>query len=185
MTNTARYEPFWPTGRRVGPYGDPFFERFDRMLQDALGVTLAPAADRERPGAAVNLYDTAEGFWLELPLPGVQADALELSVQQNLLTLKARREWAPPEGAQVIWQGFGGGQWQQTFALPAEVDAERVEARLAEGVLRLHLPKAQHLRPRQITVQTAPAGSGNAAPSAPKPIGAQAGGDEVGASAAS
>ena len=132
MANNARYEPFWPTGRRSGPYGDPVFERFDRMLQDAFGVTLAPTAG-DRPAGAVNLYDTAEGYWLELPLPGVPADGVDLSVQQNLLTLKARREWAPPEGAQVIWQGFGAGQWQQTFALPGEVDAERVEARLADG----------------------------------------------------
>jgi HSP20 family protein len=153
MANNARSEPFWPAGRRGGPYGDPFFERFDRVLQDAFGVTLAPAADRERPGAAVNLYDAAEGYWLELPLPGVPPDGVDLSVQQNLLTLKARREWAPPEGARVVWQGFGAGQWQQTFALPGEVDAERVEARLADGVLRLHLPKARHLRPRQIAVQ--------------------------------
>jgi HSP20 family protein len=173
MANNARYEPFWPAGRRGGPYGDPFFERFERVLQDAFGVTLAPAAaDRERPGAAVNLYDTAEGYWLELPLPGVQADGVDLSVQQNLLTLKARREWAPPAGAQVIWQGFGAGQWQQTFALPGEVDAERVEARLADGVLRLHLPKAQHLRPRQITVQ---------AGGAPKTISAPAGAEGTGA----
>jgi HSP20 family protein len=170
MANNARYEPFWPAGRRSGTFGDPFFDRFDRVLQDAFGVTLAPTADREGPGAAVNLYDTTEGYWLELPLPGVQPDGVDLSVQQNLLTLKARREWAPPDGAQVVWQGFGAGQWQQTFALPGEVDAERVEARLADGVLRLHLPKAQHLRPRQITVQaggapksiTAPAGSNGA-----------------------
>jgi HSP20 family protein len=169
MANDARYEPFWPAGRRRGPYGDPFFERFDRVLQDAFGVTLTPTADRERPGAAVNLYDTAEGYWLELPLPGVQPDGVDLSVQQNLLTLKARREWAPPADAQVLWQGFGAGQWQQTFALPGEVDADRVEARLADGVLRLHLPKAQHLRPRQITVQ---------AGGAPKTItGAPAGAD--------
>ena len=179
MTNSARSEPFWPAGRRSGPYSDPVFERFDRMLQDAFGVTLAPAADRERPGAAVNLYDTAEGYWLELPLPGVQPDGVDLSVQQNLLTLKVRRDWAPPEGAQVVWQGFGAGQWQQTVALPGEVDAERVEARLADGVLRLHLPKAQHLRPRQITVQ---AGS---AEGAPKAIRAPASGNGVGARAAS
>jgi len=165
MTNSARYEPFWPAGRRSGSYNDPVFERFDRMLQDAFGVTLAPAADRERPGAAGNLYDTAEGYWLELPLPGVQPDGVDLSVQQNLLTLKVRRDWAPPEGAQVVWQGFGAGQWQQTVTLPGEVDAERVEARLADGVLRLHLPKARHLRPRQITVE---------AGGAPKSIGAAA-----------
>ena len=53
------------------------------------------------------------------------------------------------------------------------MDAERVEARLAEGVLRLHLPKAQHLRPRQIAVQT---GAG-ARDGAPKSISAPAGGD--------
>ena len=172
MTDNARYEPYWSAARRSGPYGDPFFERFDRLLQDAFGVALAPAGSaREGTGGAVNLYDTAEGYWLELPLPGVPADGVDLSVQQNLLTLKARREWAPPEGAQVIWQGFGAGQWQQTFALPGEVDAERVEARLADGVLRLHLPKAQHLRPRQITVQ----GAGT-----PKSISAPAGADGAG-----
>jgi HSP20 family protein len=167
MTNNARYEPVWPAGRRSGSYGDPFFERFDRMLQDAFGVTLAPAADRERPGAAVNLYDAAEGYWLELPLPGVPPDGVDLSVQQNLLTLKARREWAPPEGARVVWQGFGAGQWQQTFALPGEVDADRVEAGLADGARRLHRPKARHLRPRQIAVQAGGAPKSISAPAAP------------------
>ena len=172
MTNNARSDPFWPAGRRLGSYGDPLFERFDRMLQDAFGVALTPAGgDRDRPAAAANLYDTAEGYWLELPLPGVQPDGVDLSVQQNLLTLKVRREWAPPADAQVLWQGFGAGQWQQTVALPGEVDADRVEARLADGVLLLHLPKAQHLRPRQITVQ---------AGGAPKTIGAPAGANGTG-----
>jgi HSP20 family protein len=180
MANSARYEPFWPAGRRSGPFGDPFFERFDRVLQDAFGVTLAPtAAGPERPGTMVNLYDTSEGYVLELPLPGVQASDLDLSVQQNLLTLKARRQWEAPAGAQVLWQGFGGGQWQQTFTLPGEVDAERVEARLADGVLRLHLPKAQHLRPRQITVQAGRSGEGQ-----PKTISAPTNGAEAGAAPA-
>jgi HSP20 family protein len=162
MTSNVRYEPFWSTGRRAGQLGDPLFERFERMLQEAVGV--AQAGDSGQPGAPVNLYDTADGYWLELPLPGVKADDLDLSVQQNLLTLKAHREWTAPERAQVLWQGFGSGQWQQTFSLPGEVDAERVDARLTDGVLRLHLPKAQHLRPRQITVQTGGAPKTIAAP---------------------
>jgi len=152
MTSNMRYEPFWSTGRRESHVGDPLFERFEQMLREAVGMAQA-GGEPGQAGAQVNLYDTADGYWLELPLPGVKAENLDLSVQQNLLTLKASREWVAPERAQVLWQGFGGGRWQQTFSLPGEVDADRVEARLADGVLRLHLPKAQHLRPRQITVQ--------------------------------
>jgi HSP20 family protein len=109
----------------------------------------------------------------------VQAFDLDLSVQQNLLTLKARRQWEAPARAQVLWQGFGAGQWQQTFTLPGEDDAERVDARLADGVLRLRLPKAQHLRPRQITVQ-AGRGGGASGAGETKTINAPTNGAEAG-----
>ena len=152
MASIVRYEPFSLADRWTRPPVDRFFERFDRMMQDAFGM--ASAAEAGRSGVVANLYETADGYWVELPLPGVRPEDLELSVQQNLLTLKAKREWPTPENAQTLWQGFGGGQWQQTLALPGEVDSARVEARLEHGVLRLDLPKAEHLRPRQIKGQS-------------------------------
>lgn len=152
MASIVRYEPFSLIDRWTRPSADRFFERFDRMVQEALSGP-SGVSDTANPGMAANLYETSEGYWVELPLPGVKSEALELSVQQNLLTIKAERRGATPENAQTLWQGFGPGRLHQTLTLPGEVDAERVEARLEDGVLRLHLPKAEHLRPRQIKVQ--------------------------------
>lgn len=150
----VRYEPFslfdrWPA--RSGY--DRFFERFDRMMQDAFNfasATVEPASSY----AAANLYDSPEAYWIEVPLPGVKAEDLDLSVQQNVLTLKATRDWPAPEKAQPLWRGFGSGQWQQSFNLPGEIDADSVQAELTNGVLRLRLPKAPHVRPRAIKVHT-------------------------------
>ena len=89
---------------------------------------------------------------MEVPLPAVKPEDLQITVQENVITLKARRDWARPEGAQSIWQGFAPGSWEHTFTLPGEVDADKVEAHLEHGLLRLQLPKAAHSRPRQITV---------------------------------
>jgi HSP20 family protein len=149
MARIVRFEPFTVAPRRPRPA----FERaFDRMVLDTLG--LAPRyAEARRPGLTSNLYETESGYSVELPLPGVKAEDVEISVQENLLALKVKRDWSTPEKARVLWQGFASGAWQQTFTLPGEVDAEHVAAHLEDGVLRLHLPKAAHARPRQIKVQ--------------------------------
>jgi HSP20 family protein len=105
-------------------------------------------------GFAANLYETDGAYGVDLPLPGVKPEDVEVSLQQDVLTLKAKRTWATPEDAKPLWRGFGSGEWRQSFTLPGEVDGEKVEARLEDGVLRLHLPKAEHARPRQIKVQS-------------------------------
>lgn len=148
MASIVRYEPIHLTDRWTSSSFDRFF---GRMMQDALGA--AGVARSSRPSIAANLYETSDGYWVELPLPGVKAEDVEVSVHQNLLSLKAKREWPAPEQARPVWQGFTSGQWQQTLTLPGEVDAEGVEASLEYGVLRLQLPKAAHVRPRQIKVQ--------------------------------
>lgn len=156
MASIVRYEPFTLADRWTRPTTDRVFSNFDRILQEALNFTPAGfgRSGLGRSGGVANLFETNDGYVVELPLPGVKAEHVELSVQKNLLTLKATREWAAPEQARALWQGFGAGRWQQTFTLPGEVDAERVEAHLEDGILRLQLPKAQHSRPRQIKVQT-------------------------------
>jgi HSP20 family protein len=58
-----------------------------------------------------------------------------------------------PEGATVHWNGFQSGQFQQSFSLPSPINAERVEAHYNNGVLTLHLPKAEHAKARTIKVK--------------------------------
>ena len=177
MASMVRYEPFSLWGRR------PAFETFDRLFDRFF----EEAAERRQDGTrriGANLYQTPEAYWVELPLPGVKPEDVEVTVQENLLTIAAKRTWQLPEKAQAIWQGFGSGEWKQSFTLPGEVNSDRVEASMEYGVLRLHLPKAEHVRPRTIRVnglagnqpqaieaevkETAPAASGTPSPKAKK-----------------
>jgi HSP20 family protein len=152
----VRYEPFGLLNTRPG-----FEGLFDRLFEDSFGWA-RNAAPGAQASVGANLYETPEAYWVELPLAGVKPDDVEVTVQQNVLTIGAKRTWEMPEKAQPIWQGFGSGEWKQSFTLPGEVDPETVDASMEHGILRLQLPKAQHTRPRTIRVNGL--GSSNATP---------------------
>jgi HSP20 family protein len=124
---------------------------FNRFFEDAFAPRIA---GHRRPGIAGNVYDSGKAFLVELPVPGVKPEDLGVTVHENVLTVKAKRTWSAPEGAQALWRGFGDGEWEQSFTLPGEVNAEQVEAHLEHGILRLELPKADHVLPRSIKIST-------------------------------
>src|SRR5712692_4392370 len=97
-------------------------------------------------GVAANLFETPEGFILQVPMPGVNSEAVEITAQQDTLTLKWETKMTVPEGATVHWNGFQSGQFQQSFTLPAAIDPERAEASYTDGILTLNLPKAEHVK---------------------------------------
>lgn len=101
-----------------------------------------------------NLYETKEGFTLQLPMPGVKADDVEITIQQDLVSLKWAYKVEIPENAQVHWNGLQSGQYQQTFTIPAPLNADAAEANFRDGILTLYLPKAEHARARTIRVST-------------------------------
>ncbi len=103
-------------------------------------------------GIAANLYETPDGFILQLPMPGVNPDAVEITAQQDTLTLKWETKLTAPQGATTHWNGFPSGQFQQAFALPAPINSERAEATYNDGVLTLNLPKAEHVKARTVKV---------------------------------
>jgi HSP20 family protein len=146
MESMLRYQPVstlagWPARSTI--------ERlFDRVFDDAVIAAVQPS----RGFTGANLYDSPEAYLIELPLPGVKAEDVEITVQDNLLTLTARQRWEVPQNAQPIWRGFGTGEMQQTVTLPGEVNAGAVQADLQDGILRLELPKAESARPRTIKV---------------------------------
>jgi len=121
----------------------------DRLFEDSFISSRSSLGGR---GVAANLYETAEGFTLQIPMPGVNANDVEITVQQDTLALKWQTKVETPEGATVHWHGFQSGQFQQAFTLPAPINADRVEAQYNEGVLTLTLPKAEHAKARSIKV---------------------------------
>jgi len=127
---------------------------FDRIFADATPAARSTRVAGVQPGAA-NLFETSEAYLVELPLPGVKPEDVEVTVQENILTLAAKRSWQAPENAKAVWQGFSAGEWKQRFTLPGEVNSDRVSATLELGVLRLELPKAEHMKPRTIRINGA------------------------------
>lgn len=103
---------------------------------------------------AANLYETKEGFTLQLPMPGAKADDVEITIQQDTVSLKWAYKAEIPENARVHWNGLQSGQYQQTFTIPAPLNADAAEAHFHDGILTLHLPKAEHARARTISIST-------------------------------
>ena len=141
MANIARYNPFNDVVS--------LREAMDRLFEDSF-ISSRPGLGGR--GVTANLYETPEGFTLQIPMPGVNADDVEITIQQDTLMLKWQTKVEIPEGATMHWNGFQSGKFQQTFTLPSPINADRVEARYSEGILTLTLPKAEHAKARPVKV---------------------------------
>ena len=111
-------------------------------------------ADRALYTPPIDIYETEEGLVLEADLPGVSIETLDLHVQDNKLTLYGRVQSFVPEGAKLVHQEYGEGDFFRSFILSDEVDHERISAKLNHGVLHIVLPRSQQAEPRKIQVQT-------------------------------
>lgn len=98
----------------------------------------------------VNIYETAEGYTLEADLPGVNKSGLELSLDQNTLTITGRRRARRADSGS--YRESADADYRRVFELDPAIDAGRIAARLEDGVLTLELPKAEQAKPRQIAV---------------------------------
>ncbi len=142
MANITRYNPFSEVVS--------LREAMDRLFEDSFIPRVGPGGR----GVASNLYETPDKFILQIPMPGVNPDAVEITAQQDTLHLKWQTSVKIPENASTHWSGFAEGQYEQSFTLPASINAEKVEATYENGILMLTLPKAEHARARTVKVVT-------------------------------
>lgn len=103
----------------------------------------------------VDVLEDASGITLFADLPGVPRDKLHLQVESDTLTIEAESDLSVPEGLSSSHTEIGLARFRRVFTLSKELDTERVSAELAQGVLTLRIPKAQHAQPRRIEVQVA------------------------------
>lgn len=141
MANLTRYNPFSEVVT--------LREAMDRLFEDSF---ISPRAAGVSHGVSANLFETTEGFVLQIPMPGVKPDDVEITAQQDTLSLKWQTQVRVPENATVHWNGFQSGQYQQSFTLPSPINADRAEASYTDGILTLNLPKAEHARARTVKV---------------------------------
>ena len=130
---------------------DPFLAEFDRLTQRTLGGDMA--------GMPMDVVRRGEELLVRVDLPGVSADQVDLTVENQTLTITAQRRSGFAEGDQVIVQERFDGSISRRLRVPEWVDAEAVTAEHADGVLTVHLPLAEKAKPRRIEV-TRGAGQG-------------------------
>jgi len=102
---------------------------------------------------ALNVWEDEQCLYAEAELPGMQMDDLELLVVGNELTIKGERKAGEEDEAVYHRRERGVGAFSRVVRLPVEIDANKVEARLQDGVLTVKLPKAEAARPRKIEVK--------------------------------
>jgi HSP20 family protein len=105
-----------------------------------------------RLGLSSNLYETGDSYIMQVSLPGVTVDELEITAQENVLRLRGKSEMTGPEGAQSIWVGIGGGDFREEVTLPGDVNADQASAEYHDGILTLTLPKTERAKAHTIKI---------------------------------
>ena len=95
--------------------------------------------------------EIGDGYMLEIEMPGVQKDGLEISVENNELTIIGRRSLPAVEGT-LIHRESRPENFQRMFEIDPSIDADKISAKIDQGLVTLTLPKAEHVKPRKITV---------------------------------
>lgn len=99
-----------------------------------------------------NMYDLGDKLQIVAELPGIAKEDLNVRIQGNYLELSGSRKSDAPEGYKAHRIERGSKTFTRSFTLPVDVDSERVEAVLKDGVLTMNLPKVEAAKPKQITI---------------------------------
>jgi HSP20 family protein len=106
------------------------------------------------PYPLVNVREETDAFYVEAEVPGLAQDQIEVLIRHGTeLTLQGERKPVSSETGTWHYRERGDGRFQRVLTLPAPVDADKVQARLEQGVLRLVLPKAESVKPHRIPVR--------------------------------
>jgi HSP20 family protein len=101
----------------------------------------------------VDIFETEQEVAVVADMPGVTTEGLELSLENNVLTLQGRRMAANKPTGRLILEEYESGDYLRRFTVAETIDQDKIEATLADGVLRVRLPKTVPAQPRKIEVK--------------------------------
>ena len=127
-----RYDPF----RELDRYTDQLF-----------------AGNGRKGWMPMDAVRKADGVELHFDLPGVAPDSIDVSVERNVLTVKAERTWYVGEGEEALAKERGHGTFTRQVFLGDALDTERLEARYDQGVLSVSIPTAEQAKARKVEIQ--------------------------------
>jgi len=124
---------------------DPFRD-LDRLTQQVFGTAARPT------GMPLDAWREGDDFVVELDLPGVDPNKLDIDVERNVLTIRAERLSHIPDAANAVATERSWGVFSRQLVLGTALDTEKVDADYTAGVLRLRIPIAEQAKPRKISI---------------------------------
>ena len=130
-------------------------DRFNRMFGDMLYPATVENQEMSQWSwnPVVDIYDNDDSIVIKAELPGVDKKDISIDIQDRLLTLKGERSTDREVKEEKYFRRERSyGSFQRVFSLPVDVDAEKIEASYAHGLLKIEIPKPETQKPKQITV---------------------------------
>jgi len=118
-------------------------------------TTAQPERTRGTSGfvPTVDIIENGNELLLVADVPGAKADSVDIDYERGVLTIEARVEPRQAENADYLLREYGVGDFCRSFQIGEGIDAEKIHAEIANGVLTLHLPKTEALKPRKVEVR--------------------------------
>lgn len=126
---------------------DPFRE-LDRLTQQVFGTNARPTA------MPMDAWKEGDEFVVELDLPGVDPQSIDLDVERNILTVRAERTPHAAENAELVAAERSFGVFSRQLMLGDTLDADAVRAAYDAGVLTLRIPVTEKAKPRKIEIES-------------------------------
>jgi HSP20 family protein len=124
---------------------DPFRD-LDRLTNELLG---APRVPQPMP---MECYRSGDTFYLHFDLPGIDPESLDVTAENNTLTVRAERRSVAPEGAAYVVSERPAGAYARQLVLGEGLDLDAIHADYRDGVLTLTVPVAEQAKPRRIEI---------------------------------
>jgi HSP20 family protein len=121
------------------------------LTRETRGSDRGQQAEQQFITPPASVTEIGDGYMLEIEMPGVKKDGLEISFENNDLTIIGRRSLPAVEGT-LIHRESRPENFRRVFELDPSIDADKISAKIDQGLVRLILPKAEHVKPRKITV---------------------------------
>jgi HSP20 family protein len=145
---------------RWTPTGDVVHDRFGHLLEHAFNDMLRPfGTDAEAVSTRtwiprVDIRENADGLTLLMDAPGLGKDDLNITLENNVLTIAGERKFEADEKANESYHRLERqyGAFSRSFTLAPTVRTDKVEAAFKDGVLSIHLPKQEESKPRRISI---------------------------------
>ena len=102
----------------------------------------------------VDVYENKTGLSLHADLPGVSNEHLNIHVDKDTLVIEGEANISMPDNMEAYYADVRATRYRRSFSLSPELETEKIDASIKDGVLSLHIPKREQFKPRKIEVRT-------------------------------